>query len=102
LAFSINIQHMNPTKTFFPNLALFSHASSVGVTHEGVVPFALARCMGLARAYMSTWCHVDASHAGSPGLTELRRLLWHDWWPSRLSPRIHLSCQSGWCDWWKF
>jgi hypothetical protein len=39
--FLIKIQEINPIKTFFSNLILFSRARPVGVTHEGVAPCAL-------------------------------------------------------------
>jgi hypothetical protein len=33
---------INSTKTYFQDLALLSHTSMVGVTHEGVMPCVLA------------------------------------------------------------
>jgi hypothetical protein len=50
--FVIIIIEMNPTKHFFPNLALLSLANPSGVTYEGVTPVHLARLKGLM------WRHV--------------------------------------------
>jgi hypothetical protein len=77
----------------FPNLTLLSRVSSVGVTYEGVVPYALARAQPVM------WHHIGVSHAGSSGATdESHHLLWHDWSPSHHALRVHQSCHSRECD----
>jgi hypothetical protein len=86
---------MKLAKTFFSNLTIFSRTSSVDVTYEGVALFALARLGGVAHVRASMWRHVGLSCASPVGTTESRRLLWHDWQPSRLAPHVH---QSGWRD----
>jgi hypothetical protein len=63
-----------------------NHASAYDVTH------------GLARAEAMTWRRVVFSRVGSCGATESRRLLWHDWQPSRQAPTVHQSRQSRWSD----
>jgi hypothetical protein len=49
---------MNLAKTF-PNPALLSHVSLVGMTYEGVTPSALAWLRGLVHAWASMWRHVS-------------------------------------------
>jgi hypothetical protein len=66
------ITEINPTETYFQHLAPLSHVSSVGVTHEGVVPFALARVMGQARGLVPMWHHVGCSRAKRTGVTQSR------------------------------
>jgi hypothetical protein len=58
-----------PGQIFFPNLDLFNRASLVGVTHEGVAPYALAQLRGLACARSPTWCHIGMSRAKQTGAT---------------------------------
>jgi hypothetical protein len=82
---------MNLAKSFFSNLALLNRTSSADATFEGV---ASVRLMGLARAHLLTWRHVGASRARSCGVTGLCRLLWRDWRPNQLTPRVHQSWQS--------
>jgi hypothetical protein len=72
------IREINPAKTYFQVLALWSHASPISVTYEGVTPYALVRLRGLARARASTRCHIGLSHASLVDLTESHRLLWRD------------------------
>jgi hypothetical protein len=69
---------MKPTETYFQVLALSSHASLVGATHEGVTPCTLARLVGYVRAGLPMWRHVGFSHAKRSGAT-----------PSAVAP-IHL------------
>jgi hypothetical protein len=52
----------------------------------------------LSRVPLMMWRHVRVSHAGLSGVTELRRLLWRDWRPSRFAMRAHQSRQSSWYD----
>jgi hypothetical protein len=40
-SFLFKIREINPIKTFFSNLVLFSRVRPVGATHEGVAPCAL-------------------------------------------------------------
>jgi hypothetical protein len=49
---------MNPTETYFQDLALLSHASPVSTTNEGVAPCALAQPMARECGLVSTWSHV--------------------------------------------
>jgi hypothetical protein len=71
-SFLIIILEMNPVKHFFSNLALLSHASSLGATYEGITSVHLARLMKESRQFTwrlkglacarsprwSGWCHV--------------------------------------------
>jgi hypothetical protein len=81
------IQEMNPAKTYFHVLALWSHANQNGVTHEEVVPCALELLMGLVRARRATLAGVvprrsscamfsrrdsSMSHANKTGTTPMQ------------------------------
>jgi hypothetical protein len=70
---------MNLIKSFFSNLHLFSNASLVG---------AMASLSALHGADVCPDSDV------APRRCESHRLLWCDWRPSRLSPRVHKSHQS--------
>jgi hypothetical protein len=52
------ILEMNPTETYFQDLALLSHASPVSTTNEGVAPCALTQPMARECGLVSTWSHV--------------------------------------------
>jgi hypothetical protein len=54
---------------FSSNLSLLSRANSVGTT-LGVAPCALAQLMGLSRAQLVIWCHIDVSRTVSDGVNE--------------------------------
>jgi hypothetical protein len=72
--FSFNFKFFNyilrnePVKTFFLNLTLLSRVNLIGAIYEGVVPYALARLMGLSCAESVTWCHVGFSRVGACGV----------------------------------
>jgi hypothetical protein len=68
LIFSYYLRN-EPVQNFFSNLTIFSRASSVDATHEGVTPFALAHYIGLPHAQMVMWHHVDTSRVGSSDAT---------------------------------
>jgi hypothetical protein len=53
----------------FPNQALLSHASTVGMTYKGVAPLHMAQLKGLAHARSVMWRHVGTNHARASRLT---------------------------------
>jgi hypothetical protein len=72
------IQEMNPVKTYFQDLTLWSRPSPIGTIYEGVTPCALAQLDGLTR----TWCVTlvatvshQSNRANRTGTTESHHML---------------------------
>jgi hypothetical protein len=75
--FLINIQGMNPVKTFFKDLTLFSRVGPVGATYEGVTPVRMARLSS----------HVRAAQPSPVSLTlESCQCIWRDYFISPAQP----------------
>jgi hypothetical protein len=76
---------MNPVKTFFSNLSIFSRFSLVGATHKEVVSFALMWLGSTMVQYLSR----GLSRVVGYDATQSHQSIWHDW-PTKMPPTLFL------------